>query len=55
MIIILKLVDQTPVINERIQVVSNEKNFGPLLKKLLLTAESNALKLPQQRLYMKPL
>ena len=48
---ILKLVDQTPVINERIQVVSNEKNFGPLLKKLLLTIESNALKLPQQRRY----
>ena len=43
------MVDQTPVINERIQAVSNEKNFGPLLKKLLLTAESNALKLPQQR------
>ena len=33
---ILKLVDQTPIINERIQAVSNEKNFGPLLKNLLL-------------------
>ena len=46
---ILKLVDQTPVINERIQAVSNVNNFGSLLKKLLLTAESNALKFPQQR------
>ena len=45
------MVDQTPVINERNQAVSNEKNFGPLLKKMLLTAESNALKLPQQRRY----